>query len=80
LKEDFFGITCMIDKLLRLHHVSYQGISDIMALIYPQGRDTIFNAFADSVEETIIPPPQKTSGLFSMTSSIRRRAGHRNSA
>ena len=45
----------MIDKLLRLHHLSYQGISDIMALIYPLGRDTIFNAFADSVEKTIIP-------------------------
>ena len=58
MKEDFFGITCMINKLLRLHHVSYQGISDIMALIYPQGRDTIFNAFADSVEETIIPPAE----------------------
>jgi UDP-N-acetylglucosamine enolpyruvyl transferase len=56
LKEDFFDIISRIDKLLRLHHVSYQGISDIMALIYPQGRDTIFNAFADSVEKTVIPP------------------------
>jgi hypothetical protein len=56
LKEDFFDIVSMIDKLLRLHHVSYQGISDIMGLIYPQGRDTIFNAFADSVEKTVIPP------------------------
>jgi len=56
LKEDFFDIVSMIDKLLRLHHVSYQGISDIMELIYPQGRDTIFNAFADSVEKTVIPP------------------------
>ena len=56
LKEDFFDIISMIDKLLRLHHVSYQGISDIMELIYPQGRDTIFNAFADSVEKTVIPP------------------------
>jgi hypothetical protein len=27
-----------------------------MGLIYPQGRDTIFNAFADSVEKTVIPP------------------------
>jgi hypothetical protein len=56
LKDDFFGIVNMIEKLLRLHHVSYQGISDIMALIYPQGRDTISNAFADSVEKTVIPP------------------------
>jgi hypothetical protein len=28
LKDDFFEIISMIDKLLRLHHVSYQGISD----------------------------------------------------
>jgi len=58
LKDDFFDIVSMIDKLLRLHHVSYQGISDIMELIYPQGRDTIFNAFADSVEKTVIPPTE----------------------
>jgi len=31
-------------------------MSDIMGLIYPQGRDSIFNAFADSVEKTVIPP------------------------
>jgi hypothetical protein len=48
----------MINKLLRLHHLSYLGISDIMALIYLQGQDTIFNAFADSVEKTIIPPAE----------------------
>jgi len=54
-KEDFFDTISMINKLLRLYHVSYQGISDIMALIYPHGRDTIFNAFADSVEKTVIP-------------------------
>jgi len=41
---------------MKLHHVSYQGISDIMALIYPQGKDTILNMFADTVEETVIPP------------------------
>jgi len=41
---------------MKLHHVSYQGMSDIMGLIYPQGRDSIFNAFADSVEKTVIPP------------------------
>jgi len=48
----------MIYELMRLHHVSYQGISDIMGLIYPQGRDTIFNAFTDSVEKTAIPPAE----------------------
>jgi hypothetical protein len=57
LKEDFFDIISMINKLMRLHHVSYQGISDILELIYPRGKDTIFNDFADSVERTAIPPP-----------------------
>jgi hypothetical protein len=41
---------------MRLHHVSYQGISDILGLIHPQGKDTIFNAFTASVERTVIPP------------------------
>jgi hypothetical protein len=31
-------------------------MSDIMGLIYPQGKDTIFNTFADSIEKTVIPP------------------------
>jgi len=58
LKGDFLGTLAMIYELMRLHHVSYQGISDIMGLIYPQGRDTIFNAFTDSVEKTAIPPAE----------------------
>ena len=56
LKGDFFDVLGRIYKLMRLHHVSYQGISDILGLIYPQGKDTIFNAFNDSVEKTAIPP------------------------
>jgi len=58
LKGDFFGIIGEIYNLMKLHHVSYQGISDIMGLIYPQGKDTIFNMFADSVEKTVIPPTE----------------------
>ncbi|NQE05010.1 hypothetical protein C5S32_03985 [ANME-1 cluster archaeon GoMg1] len=30
LKEDFFDIISMINKLMRLYHVSYQGISDFV--------------------------------------------------
>ena len=55
LKDDFFGIIGGIYNLMKLHHVSYQGMSDIMELIYPQGKDTLFNKFADSVEKTVIP-------------------------
>ncbi|MBA7551784.1 ISNCY family transposase ISMac19 [subsurface metagenome] len=56
LKGEFFDVLGVIYQLMRLHHVSYQGISSIMELIYPRGKDTIFNAFNDSVEKTDIPP------------------------
>ncbi len=56
LKGDFFEIIGRMYNIMKLHHVSYQGISDIMELIYPQGKDTILNMFADTVEETVIPP------------------------
>lgn len=57
LKWEFFGVINRITQLMRLHHVSYQGISDILELIYPRGKDTFFNDFAGSVERTAIPPP-----------------------
>jgi len=56
LKGDFFDVIGRMYNIMKLHHVSYQGISDIMELIYPQGKDTILNMFADTVEETVIPP------------------------
>ncbi len=56
LKDDFFGVLDRFYQLMRLHHVSYQGISDILGLIHPQGKDTILNAFTASVERTVIPP------------------------
>ena len=56
LKSEIFDVLGMIYRLMRLHHVSYQGISSIMELIYPRGKDTVFNAFNDSVEKKDIPP------------------------
>jgi len=58
LKGEFFGVINRIAQLMRLHHVSYQGISNILELIYPRGKDTIFNDFAGSVEKTAIPPTE----------------------
>ena len=55
MKGDFLNVLSLIYQLMRLHHVSYQGISSIMRLIFPRGRDTIFNAFNESVEKTAIP-------------------------
>lgn len=56
LKGEFFDVLDGIYQLMRLHHVSYQGISSIIELIYPRGKDIIFNAFNDSVDKTAIPP------------------------
>jgi len=36
--------------------VSYEGISDIMDFIFPRGKDTKYNSFNSSVENTKIPP------------------------
>ncbi len=57
LKREFFDVINRITQLMRVHHISYQGISDILELIYPRGKYTIFNNFARSVERTAIPPP-----------------------
>jgi len=56
LKTDFFNVLDVIYQHMRAQHVSYQGIASIMELIFPRGKDTIYNAFADSVEKTAIPP------------------------
>ena len=55
LKASFFDLLNMIYQLMRDLHVSYQGISSIMELIFPRGKDTIFNAFCESVEKAAIP-------------------------
>jgi hypothetical protein len=56
LKNDFLGILDKIYQRMRAYHVSYRGIASIMDLIFPRGKDTIYNAFADSVENVVIPP------------------------
>lgn len=58
LKKDFFEILANISQILRNHHISYKGISTVMGYIFPRGKDTIFNAFTESVEKTTIPPPK----------------------
>ena len=46
MKTEFFSV---------LDHVSYEGISALMEVIFPRGKDTILRAFNDSVEETDFP-------------------------
>jgi hypothetical protein len=56
LKQEFFHVLDAIYQRLRYLQVSYQGISSVMDLIFPRGKDTISNAFNSSVERAEIPP------------------------
>ena len=40
-----------IYKVLRVNHVSFTGVASVMDLVFPRGKDTIMNAFNDSVEK-----------------------------
>jgi len=51
LKDSFFDLLNMIYQIMRDLHVSYKGIASMMELIVPRGKDTIFNAFCESVEK-----------------------------
>jgi len=56
MKTEFFSALKPIYQTLRAHHVSYEGISQVMKHIFPQGKDIIFHAFTDSIEEAVVPP------------------------
>ncbi len=56
LKEEFFSVMSQIYQRMRGHHVSYQGISQILELIFPQGKDTVYRWFNSTVSSTNIPP------------------------
>ncbi|HEQ78084.1 MAG TPA: hypothetical protein ENI78_00470, partial [Euryarchaeota archaeon] len=55
LKKDFLGVMNQIYQRMRALGISYQGISSILELISPQGKDTIYRAFNDTVDSTEIP-------------------------
>jgi hypothetical protein len=55
LKREFFDVLTHFYQRLRALHVSYQGISSLMELIFPRGKDTIYNAFNNSIERAEIP-------------------------
>ena len=56
IKTEFFNLLGLIYQQLRLNHVSYQGISGILSLIFPQSKDTVFRGFNHSMEDVEIPP------------------------
>lgn len=59
LMDAFFDVISQLFTVLRDNTVSYKGISDVMALLYPRGKDTIMKVFSDKVEQTEIPPVEE---------------------
>jgi len=55
IKTEFFNQLRKIYRLLRNNNVSYQAISEIMKLIFPQSKGTVFRGFIESMEEVEIP-------------------------
>ena len=55
LKDEFFEVLTHMTKILKDHNVSYEGISDVFALIYPRSRETIRIQFTKSIDEAVIP-------------------------
>nr|QNO46605.1 hypothetical protein OEAKOMNL_00006 [Methanosarcinales archaeon ANME-2c ERB4] len=50
LKTDFSSVLENIYQRFRIHNVSYDGISAVMELIFPRGKDTTHNDFTNSIE------------------------------
>src|SRR5450756_3224480 len=55
IKSEFFNQLKKIYRLLRNSNVSYQAISEIMKLIFPQSKGMVFRGFIESMEEVEIP-------------------------
>jgi hypothetical protein len=59
IKTEFFTQLRLIYEQFRLNHVSYEGISDILSLIFPQSKSTVFREFNHAMENVEIPPLEK---------------------
>jgi hypothetical protein len=59
IKTEFFALLGQIYQMLRLNHVSYQGISNLLGLIFPQSKGTVFKEFNHAMENVEIPPLEK---------------------
>ena len=55
LKDEFFEVLARITNILKDHKVSYEGISDVFALVYPRSRETVRLQFMKSTDEVEIP-------------------------
>lgn len=55
IKTELFSHLGQIYQMLRLNHVSYQAISDIMDLVFSRSKGTVFREFNKTMEDVEIP-------------------------
>ncbi len=56
IKREFFNQLKRIYRQLRANHVSYKAISDIISLIFPRSKGSVFREFNKAMEDVEIPP------------------------
>jgi hypothetical protein len=78
IKSEFFNQLKKIYRLLRNNNVSYQAISEIMKLIFPQSKGTVFRGFIESMEEVEIPQNGKLTS-FIMMNNFQKKAAAKSS-
>jgi hypothetical protein len=54
MKREFFNQVWRIYRQLRANHVSYKAISDIISLIFPQSKGSVFREFNKAMEDVEI--------------------------
>ena len=59
LKREFFNQLKRIYRILRNNSVAYKAIVDIIKLVFPQSKSSVFRGFIESMEEVDIPEPGK---------------------
>ena len=55
LKGEFFEVMAHLTNILKDHKVSFQGISDVFALVYHRSRETVRLQFTKNIDEIEIP-------------------------
>ncbi len=58
LNDSFFSVLGEFFQRLRALHVSFEGISWALELVFPRGKDTVHREFNRAVEEAEIPPAE----------------------
>ena len=61
LKDDIKDWSKSFYQILRTNNVSYYGISDLMSMIYPKSKDTIFREHQFDMDMLTITPPPRSS-------------------